>query len=130
MIEIIEIWAGWFHFKIHHNHMESHFTVSYLDDFEEIMDYLLGIGEGNEYKYDYNIESRAITLDGEGTELKLSLTKREYEGIATLVWWLNDEPPVTLVIEFTKFKQSYIDEMNKNKDKYELDFLMNYDEEK
>lgn len=134
MIEITNVWAGWLTFQIHYGNLTHQFTVSYLDDFKEEINYLLGINENDEhpeylYNYKYGVESRAITLDGEGTLLKLSVLKTEYEDYLTLVWWLNDEIPVCMVFDYYGFIESYLKEMDRiGKETYKKDFLMDYDE--
>lgn len=135
MIEIINIWAGWLTFQIHYGDLTHQFTVSYLDDFKEEINYLLGINNNGEhseylYNYKYGVESRAITLDGEGTLLKLSILKTEYEDYLTLVWWLNDEVPVCMVFDYSSFVKSYIKEMDRiGEETYKKDFLMDYERE-
>lgn len=135
MIEITNVWAGWLTFQIHYGDLTHQFTVSYLDDFKEEINYLLGINENDEhpeylYNYKYGIESRAITLDGEGTLLKLSILKTEYEDYLTLVWWLNDEIPVCMVFDYSSFVESYLNEMNRiGEETYKKDFLMDYERE-
>ena len=95
----------------------------------------MGINENDEhpeylYNYKYGIESRAITLDGEGTLLKLSILKTEYEDYLTLVWWLNDEIPVCMVFDYSSFVESYLKEMNRiGEETYKKDFLMDYERE-
>jgi len=95
----------------------------------------LGINENDEhpeylYNYKYGVESRAITLDGEGTLLKLSILKTEYEDYLTLVWWLNDEIPVCMVFDYSSFVESYLNEMNRiGEETYKKDFLMDYERE-
>ncbi len=125
MIEIKNIWAGWLTFQLNYGNLASKFTVSYLDDFRAEMNYLLGINK--KYDYKYGIESRAITLDGEGTLLKLSILKTEYEDDLTLVWWLDDEIPVCMVFDYDSFVKSYLKEMCRVEETYKKEFLMNYD---
>ena len=106
MIEITNVWAGWLTFQIHYGDLTHQFTVSYLDDFKEELNYLLGINE------------------------KLSILKTEYEDYLTLVWWLNDEIPVCMVFDYSSFVESYLKEMNRiGEETYKKDFLMDYERE-
>ena len=121
MIKIIDIFYGWLTFQIQRNK----FCVSYLDDFKYCMDYLLGIGEENQYKYHWDIESRSITLDGEGTDLKLSITKYIYEDDFLLNWWVDDKQPVTMIFNYKDFIAQYQFEMNQiGEEVYKREFLM------
>lgn len=134
MIEVTNIFAGWLTFQIHYGYTTLQFTDSYLDDFREEMDYLLGIsrnGQNDEFIYDfqYGIISRAICLDGEGTLLKLSIIKYEYEDEIVLTWWLNDEIPVSMVFNYNQLIQSYCNEMNRVEQEYDEKFLMENEEE-
>lgn len=124
MIKILDIYAGWLAFTI----KRHYFCVSYLDDFKYEMNYLLGIGENNIYE-DNAIIARAITLDGEGTELKLSITKHQYEDDFLLNWWIDDQRPITMIFDYKKFIKSYQEEMDKIKDIYKEKFLMEREED-
>lgn len=125
MIEIKNIFAGWLTFKLNYGEVSQLFTVSYLNDFRDDINYLLGIGEGYEYDYeDSNIISRGILLDGEGTILKLSILKYEFDNEILVSWWLNDDIPVSMVYDYNKFVEDWKKEMDKYKDKYEIEFLI------
>ena len=50
MIEIKNIYAGWLTFEFHYGEVSQLFTVSYLNDFRDDMDYLLGINRNGEHK--------------------------------------------------------------------------------
>lgn len=133
MIEIKNIHAGWLTFEFHYGEVSQLFTVSYLNDFRDDMDYLLGInrnGEHKEYIYKYQIygmESRAIMLDGEGTALKLSIMKDEFEEQIVITWWLNDDIPVSMVFNYEELIKSWLEEINKYIGIYEKEYLMEYD---
>lgn len=121
MIKVEDIEYGWLTLDID----GLRFCVSYLDDFKMCMDYLLGIGEDNKYKYHWDIEARSITLDGEGTELKLSITKQIYEDDFLLNWWVDDGTPVSKVYNYDKFVKQYKQVMKDIGDEvYRRDFLM------
>ena len=75
------------------------------------------------------IIARAITLDGEGTELKLSITKHQYEDDFLLNWWIDDRRPITMRFNYEKFIKSYQEEMDKIKDIYKEKFLMESEED-
>ena len=135
MIEIKNIYAGWLTFEFHYGEVSQLFTVSYLNDFRDDMDYLLGINRNGEhkeyiYKYQNGMESRAITLDGEGTILKLSIMKEEFEEQIVITWWLNDDIPVSMVFGYSSFVESYLKEMDRiGEENYKKDFLMEYERE-
>lgn len=134
MIEIKNIFAGWLTFELHYGEISELFTVSYLDDFRDSINYLLGInrnGENPEYIYSYKwgMEGRSIILDGEGTELKLSISKNEFEDNFCLTWWLNNDIPVSMVFSYQEFVEAWIKEINKYEESYEKDFLMDYEDE-
>ena len=125
MIEIKNIFAGWLTFKLNYGEVSQLFTVSYLNDFRDDINYLLGIGEGYEYGYeDSNIISRGVLLDGEGTILKLSILKYEFDNEILVSWWLNDDIPVSMVYDYDKFVENWNKEIDKYKDKYETEFLI------
>lgn len=120
MFKVDDIFAGWITFEIG----DKMFTDSYLDDFKSEMDYLFGVSK--EYDYNGDIEGRAIELDGEGSLLKLSITKGRYEDVFSIMWWLNDEPPLCMVFDYEAFTRYYKSEMDRVKEAYKKDFLINY----
>ena len=118
MIEIKNIYAGWLTFEFHYGEVSQLFTVSYLNDFRDDMDYLLGINRNGEhkeyiYKYQNGMESRAIMLDGEDTALKLSIMKDEFEEQIVITWWLNDDIPVSMVFNYEELIKNWLEEINK-----------------
>lgn len=126
MIKVFDIEVGWLTLEIN----GFRFCVSYLDDFKMCMDYLLGIGKDNEYTYHWNIEARSITLDGEGTELKLSITKHIYEDDFLLNWWVDDGTPVSKVFNYGEFVRQYKQVMDDiGEEVYRRDFLMESEDE-
>lgn len=132
MIEIKNIYAGWLTFEFHYGEVSQLFTVSYLNDFRDDMDYLLGINRNGEhkeyiYKYQNGMESRAIMLDGEGTTLKLSIMKDEFEENIVITWWLNDDIPVSMVFNYEELIKNWIEEINKYIGIYEKEYLMEHD---
>lgn len=132
MIEIKNIYAGWLTFEFHYGEVSQLFTVSYLNDFRDDMDYLLGINRNGEhkeyiYKYQNGMESRAIMLDGEGTTLKLSIMKDEFEEQIVIIWWLNDDIPVSMVFNYEELIKNWIEEINKYIGIYEKEYLMEHD---
>ena len=132
MIEIKNIYAGWLTFEFHYGEVSQLFTVSYLNDFRDDMDYLLGINRNGEhkeyiYKYQNGMESRAIMLDGEGTALKLSIMKDEFEENIVITWWLNDDIPVSMVFNYEELIKNWIEEINKYIGIYEKEYLMEHD---
>lgn len=121
IISVTDVEYGWLTLNI----MGNQFGVSYLDDFKMCMDYLLGIGENNKYKYHWDIETRGITLDGEGTELKLSITKQIYEDDFLLNWWVDNQRPITMYFNYDKFVKAYQKVMEDiGEEVYRRDFLM------
>ena len=130
MIEIKNIYAGWLTFELHYGMVSQLFTVSYLNDFRDDINYLLGVGnEKYFYKYKNEMEIRAIMLDGEGSILKLSIMKNEFEDEAVITWWLNDDVPVVMVFDYHKLVNDWIKEMDKHKDIYDREYLIDYDDE-
>ena len=132
MIEIKNIYAGWLTFEFHYGEVSQLFTVSYLNDFRDDMDYLLGINRNGEhkeyiYKYQNGMESRAIMLDGEGTALKLSIMKDEFEENIVITWWLNDDIPVSMVFNYEELIKNWLEEINKDIRIYEKEYLMEHD---
>ena len=132
MIEIKNIYAGWLTFEFHYGEVSQLFTVSYLNDFRDDMDYLLGINRNGEhkeyiYKYQNGIESRAIMLDGEDTALKLSIMKDEFEEQIVITWWLNDDIPVSMVFNYEELIKNWLEEINKYIGIYEKEYLMEHD---
>ena len=132
MIEIKNIYAGWLTFEFHYGEVSQLFTVSYLNDFRDDMDYLLGINRNGEhkeyiYKYQNGMESRAIMLDGEGTTLKLSIMKDEFEENIVITWWLNDDIPVSMVFNYEELIKNWLEETNKYIGIYEKEYLMEHD---
>ena len=132
MIEIKNIYAGWLTFEFHYGEVSQLFTVSYLNDFRDDMDYLLGINRNGEhkeyiYKYQNGMESRAIMLDGEGTALKLSIMKDEFEENIVITWWLNDDIPVSMVFNYEELIKNWLEETNKYIGIYEKEYLMEHD---
>ena len=132
MIEIKNIYAGWLTFEFHYGEVSQLFTVSYLNDFRDDMDYLLGINRNGEhkeyiYKYQNGMESRAIMLDGEGTALKLSIMKDEFEENVVITWWLNDDVPVSMVFNYEELIKNWLEETNKYIGIYEKEYLMEHD---
>ena len=132
MIEIKNIYAGWLTFEFHYGEVSQLFTVSYLNDFRDDMDYLLGINRNGEhkeyiYKYQNGMESRAIMLDGEGTTLKLSIMKDEFEENVVITWWLNDDIPVSMVFNYEELIKNWLEETNKYIGIYEKEYLMEHD---
>lgn len=132
MIEIKNIYAGWLTFEFHYGEVSQLFTVSYLNDFRDDMDYLLGINRNGEhkeyiYKYQNGMESRAIMLDGEGTTLKLSIMKDEFEENIVITWWLNDDIPVSMVFNYEELIKNWLEEINKYIGVYEKEYLMEHD---
>ena len=132
MIEIKNIYAGWLTFEFHYGEVSQLFTVSYLNDFRDDMDYLLGINRNGEhkeyiYKYQNGMESRAIMLDGEGTALKLSIMKDEFEENIVITWWLNDDIPVSMVFNYEELIKNWLEEINKYIGIYEKEYLMEHD---
>lgn len=132
MIEIKNIYAGWLTFEFHYGEVSQLFTVSYLNDFRDDMDYLLGINRNGEhkeyiYKYQNGMESRAIMLDGEGTALKLSIMKDEFEENIVITWWLNDDIPVSMVFNYEELIKNWLEETNKYIGIYEKGYLMEHD---
>lgn len=132
MIEIKNIYAGWLTFEFHYGEVSQLFTVSYLNDFRDDMDYLLGINRNGEhkeyiYKYQNGMESRAIMLDGEGTTLKLSIMKDEFEENIVITWWLNDDIPVSMVFNYEELIKNWLEEINKYIGIYEKEYLMEHD---
>ena len=132
MIEIKNIYAGWLTFEFHYGEVSQLFTVSYLNDFRDDMDYLLGINRNGEhkeyiYKYQNGMESRAIMLDGEGTALKLSIMKDEFEENIVITWWLNDDIPVSMVFNYEELIKNWLEEINKYIGIYEKEYLMKHD---
>ena len=132
MIEIKNIYAGWLTFEFHYGEVSQLFTVSYLNDFRDDMDYLLGINRNGEhkeyiYKYQNGMESRAIMLDGEGTALKLSIMKDEFEENIVITWWLNDDIPVSMVFNYEELIKNWLEEINKYIGVYEKEYLMEHD---
>ena len=132
MIEIKNIYAGWLTFEFHYGEVSQLFTVSYLNDFRDDMDYLLGInrnGEHKEYIYKYQnvMYSRAIMLDGEDTALKLSIMKDEFEENIVITWWLNDDIPVSMVFNYEELIKNWLEEINKYIGIYEKEYLMEHD---
>lgn len=132
MIEIKNIYAGWLTFEFHYGEVSQLFTVSYLNDFRDDMDYLLGINRNGEhkeyiYKYQNGMESRAIMLDGEGTALKLSIMKDEFEENVVITWWLNDDIPVSMVFNYEELIKNWLEETNKYIGIYEKEYLMEHD---
>ena len=132
MIEIQNIYAGWLTFEFHYGEVSQLFTVSYLNDFRDDMDYLLGINRNGEhkeyiYKYQNGMESRAIMLDGEGTALKLSIMKDEFEENIVITWWLNDDIPVSMVFNYEELIKNWLEEINKYIGIYEKEYLMEHD---
>ena len=97
MIKISEIKFGWLTLEIN----DFSFIVSYLSDVIEDMNYLLGLSD--EYTYRNGTESRSIFLDGEGTILKLSIMKYEFEDEALFTWWQDDKSPNIFIINFKDF---------------------------
>lgn len=121
MIRVFDVEYGWLTLEIN----RFRFCVSYLDDFKMCMNYLLGIEEDNKYTYHWNIEARSIILDGEGTELKLSITKHIYEDDFLLTWWVDDGTPVSMVFNYGEFVKQYNQVMDDIGDEvYRRDFLM------
>ena len=132
MIEIKNIYAGWLTFEFHYGEVSQLYTVSYLNDFRDDMDYLLGINRNGEhkeyiYKYQNGMESRAIMLDGEGTALKLSIMKDEFEENVVITWWLNDDIPVSMVFNYEELIKNWLEETNKYIGIYEKEYLMEHD---
>ena len=132
MIEIKNIYAGWLTFEFHYGEVSQLFTVSYLNDFRDDMDYLLGINRNGEhkeyiYKYQNGMESRAIMLDGEDTALKLSILKDECEENIVITWWLNDDIPVSMVFNYEELIKNWLEEINKYIGIYEKEYLMEHD---
>lgn len=132
MIEIKNIYAGWLTFEFHYGEVSQLFTVSYLNDFRDDMDYLLGINRNGEhkeyiYKYQNGMESRAIMLDGEDTALKLSIMKDEFEEQIVITWWLNDDIPVSMVFNYEELIKNWLEEINKYIGIYEKEYLMEHD---
>lgn len=132
MIEIKNIYAGWLTFEFHYGEVSQLFTVSYLNDFRDDMDYLLGINRNGEhkeyiYKYQNGMESRAIMLDGEDTALKLSIMKDEFEENIVITWWLNDDIPVSMVFNYEELIKNWLEEINKYIGIYEKEYLMEHD---
>ena len=132
MIEIKNIYAGWLTFEFHYGEVSQLFTVSYLSDFRDDMDYLLGINRNGEhkeyiYKYQNGMESRAIMLDGEDTALKLSIMKDEFEENIVITWWLNDDIPVSMVFNYEELIKNWLEEINKYIGIYEKEYLMEHD---
>lgn len=132
MIEIKNIYAGWLTFEFHYGEVSQLFTVSYLNDFRDDMDYLLGINRNGEhkeyiYKYQNGMGSRAIMLDGEGTALKLSIMKDEFEENVVITWWLNDDIPVSMVFNYEELIKNWLEETNKYIGIYEKEYLMEHD---
>lgn len=132
MIEIKNIYAGWLTFEFHYGEVSQLFTVSYLNDFRDDIDYLLGINRNGEhkeyiYKYQNGMESRAIMLDGEGTTLKLSIMKDEFEEQIVITWWLNDDIPVSMVFNYEELIKNWLEEINKYIGIYEKEYLMEHD---
>lgn len=132
MIEIKNIYAGWLTFEFHYGEVSQLFTVSYLNDFRDDMDYLLGINRNGEhkeyiYKYQNGMESRAIMLDGEGATLKLSIMKDEFEENIVITWWLNDDIPVSMVFNYEELIKNWLEEINKYIGIYEKEYLMEHD---
>lgn len=132
MIEIKNIYAGWLTFEFHYGEVSQLFTVSYLNDFRDDMNYLLGINRNGEhkeyiYKYQNGMESRAIMLDGEGTTLKLSIMKDEFEENIVITWWLNDDIPVSMVFNYEELIKNWLEEINKYIGVYEKEYLMEHD---
>lgn len=121
--------AGWLSFGITDGINTNRFCVSYLCDFMDDIDYLLGCND-KDYKYDnYEIENRSIYLDGEGTLLILSIIKHEYDDELTLVWRLNDETPRVMNFNYENLKSEWIKTRNEIKDDYKIHFLMNFDDD-
>ena len=125
-------YAGWLTFEFHYGEVSQLFTVSYLNDFRDDMDYLLGINRNGEhkeyiYKYQNGMESRAIMLDGEGTTLKLSIMKDEFEENIVITWWLNDDIPVSMVFNYEELIKNWLEEINKYIGVYEKEYLMEHD---
>lgn len=134
MIEIKNIFAGWLTFEIHYGKINQLFTVSYLNDFRDDINYLLGVNMDDEkddysYKYAGEIESRAIFLDGEGTLLKLSAMKYEFDNEIAITWWLDDNIPVVMVYNYSEFVENWLKEMQKNEDSYKKYFLIDFEED-
>ena len=132
MIEIKNIYAGWLTFEFHYGEVSQLFTVSYLNDFRDDMDYLLGINRNGEhkeyiYKYQNGMESRAIMLDGEDTALKLSIMKDEFEENIVITWWLNDDIPVSMVFNYEELIKNWLEEINKYIGIYEKEYLIEHD---
>lgn len=128
-IKIKSMSYGWLTFTMRTNDFELYFTDSYLDDFIDVMNYLLG-NDNYEYKYfDTEMISRAIELDGEGTILKLSIMKCEYEDDICLTWWLDDNTPITFIVNYEELLKDWQDEVSRVQERYKKDFLMEEREE-
>lgn len=120
MIKVGKIEFGWLRFFLICGKERQSFCDSYLDDFVEEIDYLLGVKEP--YTYETLAEARGIVLDGEGTELKLGILKHEFEDDVVITWWLDDEAPVTMVFDYKELVKNWEEEKGRIKDDYEKNF--------
>lgn len=131
MIEVNSMAYGWIHFVLKDNNSEMRFNVSYLSDFRDEIDYLLGTGDKDHY-YDYDnldMESRAVDLDGEGTLLKLSIMKHRFEDEICFTWWQDNRIPVTMVLNYDYVIKKWEQWKKETKDDYEKHFLMLMEDE-
>ena len=110
MISVDNIQFGWLTLSIEYNLIKMYF----------------GVGEDNAYDNDKSeIISRSINLDGEGTDLKLTLIKHRFEDNACLVWWQDYEMPVPMVFNYQDLVNNWIDVREKTREQYDKDFIYN-----
>jgi hypothetical protein len=110
---ITDIHSGWLKFTV-----ENHsFYVSYLSDFNDDMNDLLDLPNGD-------IAIKRIMLDGEGKELYLSAW-RVYDELF-IVWeeYSNSRILDIMQFQYEEFKTAYEAQFKINEQKYNKHFLM------